>query len=434
MSNYAATVFQIDNLRHHMDAQKLICSTIFGNNVIVSINTQIGDVGLYFVPECQLSEDFCTANDLIRRKDSEGKSAGGMLDVNRRIRTLKLRGEKSMGFWIPISSLNKTFESLNKLIPEVQVGDEFEELNGVPICCKYIVPVKWKQANPSAKKGKKPVESRLIDGQFTHHFDTAQLAKNIFKIKKDSLISVTWKMHGSSGITGRVLVKKPLKLYEKILKKIGVNIIDSEYDYIYSSRRVIKNGKMITGPGFYGEDLWTHSGEQFKGKLHKGENIFYEICGFTPGGRPIQKNFDYSCKQCEYKIYIYRITQINIDGVVTELPWHQVKHRALELGQETVPEIYYGKANDWFDEICAWSEDRWKDEFFNKLRETYVCDQDSQFCRSIVPEEGVVVRLELGDGIENLKLKSFRFLLAESNQLDSGECDMESEESFEEAT
>lgn len=69
------------------------------------------------------------------------------------------------------------------------------------------------------------------------------------------------------------------------------------------------------------------------------------------------------------------------------------------------------------------------DVFLDYLQKVYVYDQDSQFCKNKVPEEGIVVRVERGDGIENFKLKSMRHYLGETALLDSGEVDIESEQS-----
>ena len=150
MSNYSATIVKIENLRPHENADRLVCVNLFGNNVIVSKDTQIDDIGLFFPVESQLSEAFAIASDLIRRKDENGKSAGGMFDSNRRVRAQKFRGENSCGFFIPLDSLNKTFESVGKKCPTVEIGQEFEELDGIPICKKYTIPpqmpiYQWKE-------------------------------------------------------------------------------------------------------------------------------------------------------------------------------------------------------------------------------------------------------------------------------------------------
>ena len=420
MSNYAATVVRIENLRKHENADRLQCTNIFGNNVIVGLDTKVGDICLYFPMESQLGQEFAEGNDLIRRKDENGKPAGGMFDQNRRVRAQTLRGEKSMGFLAPMSYLT----NVNPSVDLPKIGDEIETWGGYEISKKYVVPQKERGVQGPSQKGKKKTQkSKIVDNQFHFHFDTSHLGKNTHRIDSKSLISVTWKLHGTSFVTGNVLTTKKLKWYERLLKKIGVNVVDTHYDYVYASRKVIKGvesnfEETRNAGGFYGYDLWGEVGKQkFFNKLHRGETVYGEIVGFTPSGSAIQKGYDYGCKQGEYKVFIYRITQTNVDGIVTELPWHQVVHRAKEIGVETVPEIYYGNANMGGDVLMA------------QLQEGYVYDQDCQFCKNRVPAEGVVVRVEEGDGITNYKLKSFRFAQHESKMMDTGESDMESEES-----
>lgn len=82
MSNYSATVVSISNLRPHTNADRLLCTNIFGNNIIVGKDTMIGQVGLFFPVESQLGVEFASNNDLIRRKDKDRKPAGGMFDAS----------------------------------------------------------------------------------------------------------------------------------------------------------------------------------------------------------------------------------------------------------------------------------------------------------------------------------------------------------------
>jgi hypothetical protein len=417
MSNYAAEVVELKHIREHTNADRLQIATIFGNSVVVGKEAKIGDTGLFFPVESQLSEQFAVANDLIRRKDEDGKPAGGFFEANRRVRAMKLRGEKSMGFFIGMESLDKTFTALGKNIPTTKIGDSFEVLDGVPICNKYVIPSNNKFYSKQGKSAKK-TESRIIPNQFYFHFETSQLGKNIGKIMPDNLIAVTWKMHGTSFVVGHVMVKRKLSIIDKIAKIFGASVRQEEYDYLYSSRRVIKNDRPNSD-----SSIWTHVGENyFKGLLKKGETVYGEIVGYTPDNSQIQPPFDYGCSPGKYKIYIYRITQTNADGQVFELPWNQVGHRAKELCLETAPAIYYGYAKDMFD--IAPSPD-FSQRFFDTLKQCYVYDQDSIFCKNKVPEEGVVVRIEYGSGIENLKLKSYRFLEWETKQLDNDKVNME---------
>jgi hypothetical protein len=451
MSNYSAVVVEIKNLRPHSNADRLVCTNIFGNNIIVGKETKVGDVGLYFPLESQLGEQFAKANDLIRRKDENGKPAGGMFDANRRVRAQTFRGEKSMGFFIPLESLNKLFDN-GKALETFIEGQEIDEYLGIPIANKYI-PRTNVSGTGKQREGRKPRESKIIQNQFRFHFDTAQLGRNIHKINPDDTIVLTWKMHGTSAIVSNCMVKKDLGFFTRLLSKF-IPMHNTEYQYIYASRKVIKNEFAEAKQHFYGTDLWSDiGGEHFGGKLHKGETVYYEIVGYTKGGGAIQGQFDYGCAPLaqtvsvlpamihldgrlampveqvikpQHKVYVYRITMTNPDGIVTELQWNQVKERCGELGVNYVPEIFYGTA----DITYLPSEDinKWRDDFLSYLQMKYVYDQDSQFCVNKVPEEGICVRKE-GLNIEVFKLKSFRFLEGETKALDSGEVDTETAES-----
>jgi hypothetical protein len=441
MSNYSATVVAIKNLRPHKNADRLIVTNIYGNDVIVGKETKIGDRGLFFPLESQIGLEFAQANDLIRRKDINGKPTGGMFDDNRRVRAQTLRGEKSMGFWIPIESI----DVLQHVVPfsisssDFKEGQEIESLpEGVIISQKYIPRTNKTNGVNGAKKGKQPSrESKILPGQFAFHFETPQLGKNIHKLKPEDLIAITWKLHGTSAIASCSLVKRRLSLLERLIVLLGVNVEKTRREMIYASRRVIKNEFLETKQHFYAYDLWSEVGkENFEGKLHAGETIYYEIVGYLNDGGFIQKGFDYGCdprvemtknwpgevNRPTNKAYIYRITQTATDGSVIELQWNQVEERSKELGVTTVPIIYYGFAGLLFDDIDP--AEHWNENFLQKLKELFVYDQDSQFCVNPVPEEGIALRIE-GLKIEVFKLKSFRFLQHETKELDKGETNVE---------
>lgn len=433
MSNYSATVVRISNLRPHTNADRLICTNIFDNNVIVGKETKIGDLGLFFPLESQIGLEFAQANDLIRRKDENGKSVGGMFDANRRVRAQTFRGEKSMGFWIPIESIQNLSKIVNIDAWPVE-GDEIEKIGDLIISQKYVVQP-HRTPGSGRKEGRKPRESRIIPDQFRFHFDTAQLGKNIHKLSPTDLITITWKLHGTSAIAAHVLVKRSLSWFEKLLDKLRLITPENRmYDYVYASRKVVKNEFQETKDHYYGHDLWSEVGkEHFGGKLHTGETVYYEIVGYTKDGGYIQKDFDYGCwiapmatDPPQHKVFVYRITQTAVDGSVTELQWNQVKERCTELGVEYVPEIYYGKAEELFPFLRR--ENHWNENFLSALKGVWVRDQDSQFCVNKVPEEGICVRKE-GPNIEVYKLKSFRFLEYETKSLDKGEVDIETEQS-----
>lgn len=98
----------------------------------------------------------------------------------------------------------------------------------------------------------------MIDGQFHFHIDTPQLKKLVKDISPEDYISITKKYHGTSAVVSKILCKKKLNWFEKLLKRVGINVVDTDYDLVYSSRRVIKNSD-IRGDSavhFYSSDVW----------------------------------------------------------------------------------------------------------------------------------------------------------------------------------
>lgn len=416
--NYCATVVEIKTLIPLENCNNVQGAIIFGNQIIVSNNTKIGDIGLYFPVETQLSHEFCSANNLYRKgelnSDPEQK---GYFEENRRIRCVKFRGHKSEGFFIPLDSL----EYLQSEGADLKVGDEFDELDGKEICRKYVTKSRSKGLGGSTGKSPKKHESKLIDNQFKFHIDTAQLGKNITNIHPDDLIQITYKVHGTSGISSYILCKRKLNIVEKLLKKLGVKIKDTEYDYIYSSRKVIKNPQLNpNAQHFYTDNIWGIAHKELEPFLAKGMTFYYEIVGFLPDGNSIQKGYDYGCNPKEHKIYIYRITYTNKDGRVLELSGRQVQEFCKNFQLNAVPELFYGYAKDILPD-----QEHWHKNFLNKLKELYN-DKDCYICVNKVPEEGIVLRKEILD-LEVYKLKSTRFFEWETKELDSGEVNIEEE-------
>ena len=234
--NYAALIAKIDNIIPIEKADKIKSAIILGNSVIVDETAKIGDIVVYFPVECQLSSDYLCNNNLYRNTllnhDSTKK---GYFDDNGRVKCIKLRGAKSEGIIMPLSSFNYIS---NKL--EFNIGDSFDELEGINICKKYVIKEK-RSSGTKNTQGKKPKVSKIVDNQFRFHDDTSQLFRNLHRVKPESLIQISYKIHGTSSISSKILCKRKLNWIEKLLKTVGVKIVDSEYDYIYSSRTVIKN-------------------------------------------------------------------------------------------------------------------------------------------------------------------------------------------------
>lgn len=448
-SNYAAIVVEIKTIVPLANCDNLQAAIILGNQVIIGKNTTVGTVGLYFPLETQLSKEFLSANNLYRKTvglNNDPENKGGYFDENGRIRCQKLRGNDSEGFFIHIEAIEFTGVKPGDL----NLGDEFDELNGIEICRKYFPKNVRMQGEPGSKKDKSrtnvKMKDKLIDKQFKFHDETSLLFKHPNRITPDTLVHISYKVHGSSGIASNVLVKKQLKFYQKVLNRLGMNISDSEYGFIYSSGKPKSNlpkgilGKYVNDNGdFYPDNIWKETFDYLKEFLTPGLSIYYEIVGYTKSGSMIQKGYDYGCEvphpngayTCgvNYKILIYRVTMTNIDGVTVEYSPKQVQYWATKNGLTPVHELYYGYAKDLFrlggTHRVPTSDKDFGEKFLNLCKELYN-EKDCFICANRVPEEGCVIRIDELK-FEAYKVKSKRFMEHETKQLDTGETNIEDE-------
>ena len=415
--NYLAKIVKLKNINPHPNADRLQIAIIDFQSVITGLDAKENDLYVYFPVESQINSDFLSQTNSYRDKElNQEKDKTGFFEKNGRVRAVKLRGEKSMGYVVPLSHIEK-FAGVN-LRNSDHINQEFDTIKDILLVKKYVVPVK---SNPQVKKGKKPRISRLVDGQVHLHIDTENFRRNAYQVKPNDMISITYKVHGTSFWVSNVLVKRKLNLIEKFFKLIGLKIQETENDFVYGSRRVVKNEfETKKKEDFYGYDLWGEIKEDLKEFIPKGYTLYGECVGYTKDGKWIQKNYDYGCNPGERKIYIYRITFTNEDGIVNNLSTLEVKQFCEHYNLNYVPLLYYGKAKDLFPE----TEHYWTENFVKFLEENYT-EKDCYICKNQLPEEGIVIRKENLFQFEAYKLKSFKFLELETKLLDSGEVDIE---------
>lgn len=358
---YCGYITCLKNVRKHPNADRLQLADCFGNTVVIGLDNKEGQLGVYFPVDGQLSVEFCTANDLVRRKDENGNSVGGYLDPEKRnIKALKLRGEKSDGLFLPITCL-----AAFTTISDLKVGDTITTLNGVEICKKYIP--KRKVSNYHSGGTIHRIKANIAP-TFYEHVDTQQLAYNLKAFQSGDVVELSEKLHGTSGRTGYLpLVKYKQSWLDKLFKRPGKEF--KEYGYITGTRRVILDDKH--DGGYYDDNNFRiEMAKKFNGKLHKGEVVYYEIVGFVNANTPIMasvKNskikdkeftkqygeetvFSYGCypkggyewdssgdvpPRCE--IYVYRMTMVNEDGDVVEMSPDQMRYRCEQMGVNVVP-------------------------------------------------------------------------------------------------
>lgn len=387
---YNAYVTTIKNLRKHPNADRLQLGECFGNTVCVSMEYTDGQIGVYFPTDGQLSVEFADANNLLRKKDVDGNNIGGYMDPNKRnVTSIRLRGEKSDGLFLPLTCL-ESFGDVSNL----KVGDVITTFNGHEICTKYIPHRNIRSGHATngnhTRKKKVPIAPL-----FTEHADTEQLAYNLGAFQAGDQIEITLKMHGTSQRTGYLPVFKGYRctnrIYQAALnavmsgKKVGamtqkfanLGLVSAtpiyDWGYVSGTRRTVLEN--FNG-GYYGSNEFREQHSKFfEDKLHKGEEVYYEVVGFTHTGTPIMATadnkklndkefvkqygkttiFSYGCNPNgkegigiterevpQSDFYVYRMTMTNEDGDIVEYTPDFMRYRCEQMGCKCVPVMYKG--------------------------------------------------------------------------------------------
>jgi len=449
--NYACTVVKLPVKQKVEGLDKLVKVTIFGNDVLTQKDADETCLYLFFPAESQIANMYLYTNNEYRKSNlnKDQGSKPGFFEDSGRVKAIKFKGVISTGYLAPVSTLDKGYAINWKNLKE---GDEFTDIDGINICKKYKVVHQHATAGQSTESryNKKLKRfNKLVANQFRFHVDTSQLAKNLHMFHPEDIIVITDKWHGTSAVFSNLLVNKELTWKEKLAKWLGIDVISTYYDNLYSSRSVIKNqyiNKEATA-GFYNEDIWKVVDDEVKSKIEPGISLYGEIVGFLPSGKHIQKGYDYGCNsesfmtlKPEHKFLVYRITYTKPDGSVIEFSWQQIKDYCKKYELETVKELYFGTAKNLQVIFITTLEsqleaveridnlDYWRNRLFMYLQEVYL-EKDCKWCVNKVPSEGIVVRR---DGLETYsayKLKAKRFLERETKELDKGEENIEDQTS-----
>ena len=359
---YNAYVTKLKNVRPHSNADRMLLADCFGNTICVGLGAKNGDIGVYFPTDGQLSVEHAEKNNLVRKKDENGKNIGGYLDPDKRnITAIKLRGEKSDGLFMPLESLEYTGVDISTLTE----GTVINVVNGHEICCKYIPRQKTHSDNGGGKVNKTRKKKAAVAPLFAEHADTEQLAYNLNAFKKGDLVEITLKMHGTSGRTGYLpkIAGYKRTLLDRLFRREGTPIYD--WGYVTGTRRVVLEDY---DGGFYGDNSFREPHAAFfEGKLQKGETVYYEIVGFTNTGAPIMgtvdnkktqdkefikkygktTTFSYGCAPSDEEkpqsaCYVYRMTMTNEDGYVVEYSPDYMRYRCEQMGAKYVPVLWRG--------------------------------------------------------------------------------------------
>ena len=440
---YEAIVSRIKTSKHP-NADRLQLGQCQGYQVVVGLDVQDNELGVFFPSDGALTDEFCSVNNLYPLYDKEGnRIGGGFIDPkNRRVRAQTFRGEKSEGFWVPLSYFSYTNYPLESFIE----GATFTSINKHDICYKYV------SKKTQERLDKVGVSTRRELIQLPMHLDTKHFKYRKNEIPYGAKIYITSKLHGTSGRTANAQVEKEYPWFKKIkkfkfltriLKNLNIATTYKTYEIVTGSRRVIKQGET---KGWYGSDSFRESASNLLAPyLKKGESVYYEIVGYTEDGSKIQpdmnpqvvsKDFgkewgksmswDYGCLPGEFKVFIYNWLLSTETGTQYSYPWDYIKKRVKSITDpkvQLVPEVWESVEITSLYPPVQYQTNLGNDCLLDALIEE-LTEQPSPVGHCY--QEGICLRVECqGELWGILKNKSFPFCLMEQNNKDEEVLDIE---------
>lgn len=476
---YTATITRINKLSKHPNADRLQIAEMHGCQVIVGLDTDIGDLGIFFPEDGIINLDFLLANKALAKHPLTGEKLGGFFDEKGRVRAQLFRGARSEGFWCPISYLMKWAESEKIPFPDFTEGREFSTVGELTLCEKFINPrVRMKKGESTIPKLK--VAKSRFSCPMQKHIDTPSFKSlRVGGMEEGDMlvVSYTTKLHGTSGRSS--LLKNPAYVVPTLLdtwkqdflawafkdKKIwptlsifgidwiflfmimmifdaaGAKPIEPYYKWYHGTRNTTFD--LIRGHSSYR----AVAAERLEEVMLPGETWYYEIVGYDgqstiQGGHnasscnkemqklfPGRVNYSYGCRPNQSEIYVYRI---NMDG--QDLPFDQIMKRCKEHNINHVPriqEVVFQGTSD--------GQESYIHNVIDDMRKKVNTDKPS-ILDARHPEEGIVIRIDwfrngMFKSFAVFKDKSFVFKVMEGLAKDSGIVeDIEEEESLIEET
>jgi hypothetical protein len=396
-------------------ADKIHVAVVLGENVIVSKDTGVGYIGVFFPADTQLSEEYCKQNNLFRRSElNSDTTKSGFFDENRRVRVQPFLKVKSQGYFAPLSSLFYTGRDGYRTL-----GETFDTVNEFPICCKYISQA----TRDSIARQNRPKQAKVsVTPLFAKHVDSDQFKHNVGLIPKGALIHFHAKVHGTSHRSGLTLTNIELPKWKQVVNKFANVFPNTEYTHVVGTRNTVLTEKK---DGFHGSEQFRFDvAEMLKPHMVNGMTVYGEIAGYA-NGKPImavhsakatkdkafQKKYGesiiykYGCKEHEYRFHVYRITQADVNGVNIDFTQKQLDQWCADrqiLGPvEVHPAIVYDGDTESLQKLVDGLTER------SETLGDDVIDGSH-------PSEGVILRIDTGKHTPYfLKSKSYFFKVME---------------------
>jgi hypothetical protein len=402
-----------------LGADKIHIAIVLGERVIVSKDVVEGSVGVFFPVDVQLSEEYCHENNLFRKAHlNKNPEKTGFFEENRRVRAQPFLKVRSEGLFMPLESLSYlvyTHDEMSRA-KYVQLGTEFDNIEGNVICCKYVSQA---TRDAIAKQNRPKQKKRAETPYFEKHQDSAQFKHNAAMIPVGALIYFHAKVHGTSHRNSYTKVFKELPKWKQLVNKVVPVFPEYVWDHVVGTRNVV-----LTTPekeGFHGSEAFRFEvAEMLKPHMKKGMTIYGEIAGYA-NGKPIMavhsgdatKNKDfvkkygkqivykYGCAEHEYRFHVYRITYLTEEGENVDFTQPQLEQWCKERGinptfEVRPPMIYNGNLEALMSEV-------------EHLTENYP-GMSADYIDPSHPGEGIILRIETGNMQPYfLKSKAFHF-------------------------
>lgn len=473
--NYTATVRKVSGIIPIENFDRLVYAQVGVEKVLVSKDMIHKDRIVVFVPqEAALSDKYLKINNLYityelnsnyeeckaiqedstlteDEKKEKLRPMHGYFGDNGRVTLLKIRGMYSQGYLASTESIEKAYPQTAGFDWASHVDETFDFIDNDEFCHKYVVPRKQTIAVRSPKRldfGRKDKFDYLIPGNFPTHYNTSQLRDVIQYLYPTDVVDITIKIHGTSFFAGNVKCHKKLGLWEKIKKFFGFACPETEYRKLYSTRRVVVNRR--EGSDSVVKHPYTECFKILEPYLNNKNMIVYgEICGYKPGtDQCIQKDHDYGCKKGEFAFMPYRVTDTDICGNLKEyeidevIQWTEDLIHSLPEDQKRfikpITRVFHGRLS----EIAVFGVpdggsreealEKWRAELYEVLSKSFGLEKDEPMCKNKVPREGIVIR-KVEDCIPRaFKLKSNAHYALAKKAHDSGEADIEEDQTSEE--
>src|SRR5690625_1592549 len=158
--NYLAKIVKLKGVTKHPNADRLQVVKVDFQNVITDLSAKDGDLYVYFPVESRINHEFLSFINAFRDKSlNKDEKKKGFFESNCRVKATNLRGEKSMGFIIPLYKLEEWSNT-----PDLGrfEGKEFDTVGNELLLDKYQIEYK----KVGTKESKKDVRlNRLVDNQ-----------------------------------------------------------------------------------------------------------------------------------------------------------------------------------------------------------------------------------------------------------------------------